>query len=50
MSALPALDLSSGFLDDMTGGDLVVAGAVIILIGISIALILKGFRRPPPRD
>ena len=51
MSALAALDLASGFLiGDMSPGGLIAAAAVIVLVGFSIAVILKGFRNRPPRD
>lgn len=50
MSALFALDVSSSFIEDMGGGSLAAGALVILLIGFSVALILRGFRRPPPRD
>ena len=49
MSALFATDVSASFLD-MSGGDLVVAAVVIVILAASITLIVKGFRGRPPRD
>ncbi|BCW87329.1 hypothetical protein sos41_04580 [Alphaproteobacteria bacterium SO-S41] len=50
MSALFAADVTSGFFEDMSGGELAIGAVVIVILGISIALIVKGFRGRPPRD
>ena len=50
MSAIFAMDVTAGFIDGMSGGELAIGAVVIVMLGISIALIVKGFRGRPPRD